>query len=176
MTLEARNAEGNLKAYRESDNVVTQTGENCALRLLFTVNQAGTGTGVCTGALTEPFVYIAVGTGTTDEDAAQLSLTTELSTLGLSRAPATTLTWNDSTGSEGQPGQAAQLTLSKTFSVSGDSASVSEAGLFNATSGNANTDGMFARKTFTSVSVSDGYSLTVSWTISIGNSTASVGS
>jgi hypothetical protein len=177
LTLEARDADGNLKAYRESDNVITQTGENCALRLLFTQAASHTSTGntVCTGALTNPFTYIAVGSGTTQEDGAQVALVTEIAANGLSRDQATTVTWTNSTGSEGTPGQAAVLTLSKVFTVTGSS-TVAEAGLFNDTSANQNTDGMFARKVFDAVSVQNGDSLTVTWTISVGNTTSSVGS
>ena len=170
LTVEAFDEAGNLKAVRTSDNIITNQGENCALRMLFTsaASHASTGSTVCTGALTSPFTWIAVGTGLTQEDAAQLQLTTESTTLGLGRAPATTVTWTNSTGS-GQDTDA-EIQLAKTFSVSGGSATITEAGLFNSTLA-VDTDAMFARKTFSGVTVNDGDSLTVTWTIKVGNTT-----
>jgi hypothetical protein len=59
-----RDADGNIKEYRQSDNLISNTGENCTLRLLFGTTQgSGTGTNVCTGALTSPWHVIALGTG-----------------------------------------------------------------------------------------------------------------
>lgn len=172
LTLEVKDADGNLKAYRQTDNIITQQGENCALRLLFTpaVNHASnSGTGVCAGAFTSPFNAIAVGTGGTQEAGTQTGLVTELTTLGLGRAGATSTTWSNATGAE--PNKSAQIILSKTFSVTG-TATIQEAGLFNDTTKTDNTDAMFARKTFSGVTVNNLDSLTVSWTINVGNTTS----
>lgn len=171
LTLEVKDADGNLKAYRQTDNIITQQGENCALRMLFTpgASHTGTGTSVCAGALTQPFTAIAVGTGATQEVGTQTGLVSESTTNGLGRAGATTVTWSNSTGSE--PGKAAQIVLAKTFSVTG-SATIQEAGLFNDTAKNDSTDAMFARKTFPGVSVNNLDSLTVTWTINVGNTTS----
>ena len=175
LMVEVKDADGNIKAVREADNVITQTGENCALRALFQANSlSGTGSTVCTGAVSQPWNYIAVGTGQTQEVGTQQTLVTELAANGLTRAQANSVIWTNSTGAEGEPGQAAQIQLSRTFTVSGSPGTIYEAGLFNGT--DDGTDSMFARKTFSGVSVGDGDSLTVQWTISIGNTTASVGS
>lgn len=173
LTIEAFDENGDLKAMRTSDNIITQQAENCALRALFSSGAnlaSNSGTGVCVGALNTPWTFIAVGTGTTQEDGAQLALATESTTDGLQRAGATTVTWSNSTGSEADID--GTITLAKTFSVTG-SHTIQEAGLFNDTySASGNTDSMFARKTFDAVSVANGDSLTVTWTINVGNSTS----
>lgn len=170
MTIEVTDADGNLKDYIQTDNIVTQQGENCALRMLFTPGAAHTAaaTGQCGGALDQAFTAIAVGTGTTVEDGEQTALTTESTTDGLGRAGATTVTWTNATGTE--TGVSAQIVLANTFSVTG-SHTITEAGLFNDTVKNDGTDAMFARKTFEGVSVNNLDSLTVTWTINVGNTT-----
>ncbi len=174
LLIEAHDSQGNLLAVRESDNIITKTGEHCALRLLFTP-QASTGAStdgnVCVGALTNAWNYIAVGTGTTQEDGDQLTLITEESGGGDLNRAVGAATWTNATGSE--PTKSAQVVLAHTFSLSGNGPfTISEAGLFNNTAESSASDSMFARQTFAGVTVNDGDSLTVSWTINVGNVTA----
>ena len=172
LKVEVHDEDGNLKAVRTADNIITQQGENCALRLLFTagtVHDAAASSGNCAGPFNQAFTYIGVGTGTTQEDGEQLQLVTESTGNNLDRKAATTVTWTNSSGTE--TGKSAQIVLATTFSTIGTSASITEAGLFNSTK-NENTDAMFARKTFPTVSVSNGDDLTVTWTINIGNTTS----
>ena len=175
LQVEVHDADGNLKAVRSADNIITQQGENCALRLLFTdgsVHDAAASSGDCAGPFQEPFTYIAVGTGTTQEVGTQYQLVSETNNLGgnsnFDRKAATTVTWTNSSGTE--PTQSAQIVIAATFSNAGAGASITEAGLFNSTKVD-NTDAMFARKTFAGVTVNDGDSLTVTWTIKVGNTT-----
>lgn len=162
-------SDGQIKAYRQTDNAITTKAENCVAKVLFKGPSSGTGAG-CTGALTNPFTYIAVGTSSASETNTNTDLGTELAASGLSRALATTVTiTNSTTGGTGS--SSASVAISKAFSVTG-SQTVTEAGLFNDTLANANTDAMFARKVFTGVSVANGDTLTVSWTINIGNTTS----
>ena len=64
-----------------------------------------------------------------------------------------------------------KLVMSKTFtsdSAGGRAHAIGESGLFNSTAtGDAN--GMLARQTFTDVSLSDGDSITITWTFTVGN-------
>lgn len=168
LELVVKDADGQIKAYRQSDNAITTKAENCVAKLLFKGPSSGTGAG-CTGAITNPFTYIAVGTGTGSETNTNTDLGTELASSGLSRALATTVTiTNSTTGGTGS--SSASVSISKSFSVSGTQ-TVTEAGLFNDTLANANTDAMFARKVFSGVTVNNGDTLTVTWTINIGNTT-----
>lgn len=166
-----RDSEGNVKEYRQSDNVITNVGENCVAKLLFQDDGAGaglgsgTGTGACTGQLQSPWHVIAIGTGTTAANGTDVVLGTELtSPSGLARGVATTKTWTNSTGTAGNT--AATVVLAKTFSNTGSSVSVSESGLFNNTV--VAGSGLFARQQFTGITVGNGDSLTVQWTINIG--------
>lgn len=162
-------SDGNVKQYRQSDNVITNNGENCVSKLLFQAAGgsglgSGTGTSVCTGALSHAWDIIAVGTGTGKANGTDYVLGTELTTNGFQRAAATTKTFTNSSGSGAT--SSAQVVLAKTFTNTGTSVQVAESGLFNNTS--ANTNGMFARQNFTAITVANGDSLTVQWTINIG--------
>lgn len=163
-------AMGNVKEYRQSDNLIVNNGENCVSKLLFTADAGGsTTTGVCTGALTQGFTVIAIGNNTSPAGNTNSTLGAEHTTAagapsGLLRKTATTITLTNSTAATGIS-QATAL-LEATFTNNGGSNVVSESGLFNST--DLNTDGMFARQSFTGVSLNSGDSLTVRWTVNIG--------
>ena len=55
-------SDGNIKAYRQTDNIVTDVGRNCAADRLFGVN---TGTPLCVGGVPNEFTFIGIGTGFT---------------------------------------------------------------------------------------------------------------
>ncbi len=162
-------AVGNVKEYRQSDNLIVNQGENCVSKLLFTADAGGsTTTGVCTGALTQGFTVIAIGNNTSVAGNTNSTLGAEYTAANgntaLARQTATTITLTNSTAVTGIS-QATAL-LEATFTNGGTTQSVSESGLFNSTSQTA--DGMFARQQFTAVSLNNGDSLTVRWTVNIG--------
>jgi len=159
-------SQGNIKQYRQSDNVVTNNGENCVLRMLFQAGAnrgAGSGTGACTGTLNNAWDVIAVGTGTGKANGTDYLLGSELIASGFQRGVATTKTWTNSSGTGAT--SSAQIVLAKTFTNSGTSTQVSESGLFNTTT--ANTNSIFARQNFTAITVANGDSLTVLFYISL---------
>ena len=193
--IEARNADGELFAYRLGDNEVVDDGEQCILKMLFSTAQTGAsdgrgqyasgGSGACSGILTGAWNVIAIGDcNTTAEcsgpagdtyDSAQtlaqqdllVRLGNETATVqGLERGVATTITWTNGTGNA-----ATKIVLAKTFTLAGaDSTthSIGESGLFNGTYSAAG-QGMLARQMFTDVSISNGDSITVTWTFTVGN-------
>ena len=185
--IEARNADGEIFAYRLSDNEVVDDGEQCILKMLFSAkitggrgNYATDGSGACTGALTGAWNVIAIGTCnlTADADCSlaynvgqgtelQDKLTrlgNETSTSdGLKRGVATDITWHNGTSNT-----ATKIVLAKTFtSTSPRTHLIGVSGLFNSTTDNAN--GMLARQMFTDVSLATGDSITVTWTFTVGN-------
>ena len=169
LTVEAHDEIGDLIAYRQSDNEVVDDGEQCILRLLFQDNGAngqglGTGTSSCTGQLNGAWDTIAIGTGTTSAADTQVLLVNETSSSnGLNRGEATTKTWTNGTGST-----TTKIVLSKTFTNDSPRAhTIAESGLFNSTTNDAN--GMLARQTFTGVALSNGDSITITWTFTVGN-------
>ena len=175
VTLEARDSDGNLKAYRLSDNVITRNGEDCVAKALFTAGRFNSGTatsGFCVGAITKPFVFVALGTGTTQEQGTDNAMQAQTAAAGLDLATVgggSITTWTNSTGGAGGSGNAS-IVITKAFTnTSGSSVAVSEAGLFNDTA--TTTNGMFAHKVFAPISLANNDQLTVTWTINLGNST-----
>jgi hypothetical protein len=160
--------DGQIKAYRQTDNAITNTGENCVAKMLFK-GPATTGTGVCTGAITKPFTYIALGTGTGSDTPVIADLVTEnIAANGLARTLGSATIVNATTSGTGSTGSSV-ATITTTFSPTA-TVVVTEAGLFNDTK--TGTDGMFARKVFSAVTVNNLDTLTVTWTINIGNTTS----
>jgi hypothetical protein len=167
-----RDADGNIKEYRQSDNIITNTGENCALRLLFQLNPTGAGTGVCTGALSVPWHVIAIGSSTTAANNTQVALVAE-HTGSLARGVATTKTWTNNTSPSAV--SAASIQMERTFTLaSGGPLTVAESGLFNSTVNDA-TDSMFARQAFGAITLNNGDSLTVRWTVNVGGTATITG-
>ena len=171
LTVEAHNEIGELVAYRQSDNEVVDDGEQCILKMLFGSTETPgegrgqyTSTGACTGELTGAWDAIAIGTDTTAAGDTQILLGNETSSSGgLERGTATTKTWTNGTGST-----TTKIVLSKTFTNDSPRAhTIAESGLFNSTTNDAN--GMLARQTFTGVALSNGDSITITWTFTVGN-------
>ena len=173
LTVEAHNDGGDMIAYRQTDNEVVDDGEQCILKMLFATTGSGeagrgeytsTGAGGCTGALTGAWDVISIGTDTTAVDDTHVILGNETSTsVGLERGTATTKTWTNGTGAT-----TTKLVLSKTFTSDSPRAhTIAESGLFNSTTVDAN--GMLARQVFTGVALSDGDSITITWTFTVGN-------
>ena len=166
LVVEAFDESGNTIAYRQTDNEVVDDGEQCILKMLFAAgaDRGRAGLGACQGALTEAWNTIAIGTGTTAAADTQVLLVNETSTTsGLERGEASTVTWTNGTGST-----TSKVVLSKTFTaVSGNTHTIAESGLFNSTTGDAN--GMLARQAFTGVALSNGDSITITWTFTVGN-------
>ena len=181
--IEATNANGELFAYRQSDNEVVDDGEQCILKMLFGTSgmtNDGRGeylattsdgsisatVGACTGILTGAWDIIAIGEGTTTPDDTDVILQTEFTSVtgaGLERSAATTKTWTNGTGAT-----TTKIVMKNTFtSTSGDTESVTESGLFNSTV--VAGSGMLAHQTFTAVSLTSGDSITVTWTFTVGD-------
>jgi hypothetical protein len=156
-------SDGNVVAYRQSDNIIVNNGENCVAKLLFQGSTGAAGTNVCTGSNTTGFRFIAIGTGTGAAAADNVGLGAAR-TDGTLAPKAATVTWTNSTGSGTTQ---ATVALSTTFTNdSGGTVAIAESGLFNSTS--VNTGGMFARQQFSAVNMNNNDQLTVTWTVNIG--------
>ena len=174
--IEAKNTDGEVFAYRLSDNEVVDDGEQCILKMLFESHSIGaagrggsttTGTGACTGVLQGAWDVIAIGTCTSCQTGQTYApndldviLKTESVSNGGERGLATSKTWTN--------GTFPQIVMSKTFTASGGNiGAVTESGLFNSTS--ANTNGMLARNSFAAVTINTGDSITITWTFKVGD-------
>ena len=169
LEIEARHMNGELFDYRQLDNIIVNDGEQCILKMLFSNGTDGgigrgttttAGAGACTGALTNPWSVIAIGTctscGPTGND---VVLGTEVITNGGQRVYASEATWTNATS---------QIVLKNTFTAAGGNiGAVTESGLFNSTT--ANKNGMLARTTFAPVTINTGDSITITWTFTVGS-------
>jgi hypothetical protein len=183
-----KDAAGNILGYRQSDNLIVNGGENCALKLLFAAAGGdASGNSVCTGTNDAGFRWIAIGntsnaeTGTpsspvsTDYDLYNPHNSTSYGLEnGLARqfGVVSSTGWTNSTTATSA--NAASVVMSATFTnTAGAARNVNESGLFNETdSSTGNTDAMFARQTFATISLNNGDSLTVQWTINVGGTTS----
>ena len=186
LEIEARHADGELYAYRQTDNEVVDDGEQCILKMLFATtgnvaNSDGRGeyttTGACTGALTGAWDIIGIGTTTTSATDTNVYLGNDTSGTftytptngnndgmpGLERGVATTKTWTNGTADT-----TTKIELSKTFTnLSTNNAAIAESGLFNSTT--AAGSGMLAHKEFSAVTLTTNDSITITWTFTVGN-------
>ncbi len=181
VTLTVTDTDGNIKAYRQTDNLVVNQGENCALKLLFQEVPGAAVSGTdpdCAGANTKGYKIIAIGNATNAvaSDHAKLGSIYPVTTnsthiTGLVPKQTTTTTWTNSTGSGA--GTTASVVQSATFTnTSGNAQTVTESGLFNST--DESTNSMFARQTFTSVSLNANDALTVQWTVTLGGTASAL--
>ncbi len=179
---------GNVKAYMQNDNVVVEAGKDCAAKALF--NSAAT-VGQCTAAVTN-FQYIGIGNGTsgtvnvsnqTLADATDDSTGT-CAASGVRGDMARKLV----TPTFDVSGTTAIVTLdtsSNPFKFTASNAtSVKDSGVFNGNYGTPQTGGicggtntagttwsMFSRQLLngaTGITVANGDSLSVKWTITVG--------
>ena len=178
LTIEAHDGEGNLIAYRASDNEVVDDGEQCILKMLFATTGSAqdgrgeyTSTGACTGALTGAWDVIGIGTTATAAADTNVILGNDTTSgtnnasgmPGLERGVATTKTWTNGTGST-----TTKIELSKTFTnLSTNNAVIAESGLFNSTT--VAGSGMLAHKEFSAVTLTTNDSITITWTFTVGN-------
>ena len=185
--VEARNTDGEVIAYRQTDNEVVDDGEQCILKMLFSVGQTdganngrgqytstsevgadSTGVnGACSGILTGAWDVIAIGTASPTVADINVRLGAELdddvnsTALDLDRKAATTKTWTN-----GSAATTTKIVLKNTFTATG-AATVTESGLFNSTT--VAGSGMLAHQTFNGVVLANGDSITVQWTFTVGN-------
>ena len=157
---------GNIKKYVETDNLILNSGENCISKMLFA--GAGQETNVvCTGAVTEPFTYIALGQGAINQspDSTSTDVIGYITAYDLGISKADNIVWTNASSTNSQ----AQVVISKDFVLNGgpfDAITVLSIGLFNGT--DISTNSMFAHHSpnFTLIS---GEVTTIEWTINIGN-------
>lgn len=153
----AADANGNIIAYRQSDNTVTNVGHNCIAKAVWPTGDYSTGSQPCSGTPAEP-KYIALTNTAITPGATDTSLSGEITLNGLGRAAGTPSAFQ--VASAGTTSTIAQV--QNVFTASG-AQSAQAAGLFDA----ASSGNMFADNTFTAVSLNTGDTLTVTWKITL---------
>lgn len=160
VTMTVKDAQGNIVAYHQGDNVVVNQAEDCLSKRVF-----GIASPQCSSTGGASYNVIAIGNASSPTAAKTDSLLAAeigASVPSLDRVTATTQTETDATG-----GAPVSDVLQATFTNSAATAkSITEAGLFNSTT--VNSVGMFAHQTFSGVTLNSGDSLTVKWTVTMG--------
>ena len=149
-----RDENGQIKAYRQTDNLIVTDGTACAAKYLFGAAQSG-----CGQAAGTAFNAIGVGTGTTAPDAADTVLQTQRSNKRTDASVADSGT----NGAVIDATWAAGVLQNQTGTVA-----ITESGIFNSV--NNATGDLFARQTFTAVNVGSADTLTVTWTVTFADS------
>jgi len=155
-------ADGAIKQYVQTDNVVAVEGRDCVAQLLF---KNGTNN-ICTPSSGySGFRYIAIGNGTAGATVDDTVLSTAGGGGEVLRSSAVEPGFTQATSNS----NIAEVTLSNAFTITDTqgTTTITESGLFDTTSGG----NMFAIVNIpnSGVSVGDGDTLTVNWTVSIGN-------
>jgi hypothetical protein len=153
---------GHVKQYLQTDNLVVDKGRNCATTLLFNSSATTSCTVPARTSTTNGFNWISIGNSTSGGVS---NTNTTLNTGGTNvqtktaQAPAV-FQATSSAGSQ------AIETLSKTFTfVASNATTIRDSGLFDASS----SGNMFAHQVLApTVTVGNGDSLTVKWTINVG--------
>jgi predicted anti-sigma-YlaC factor YlaD len=127
--------DGMVKDSRELDNLIVQVGKNYLA-------------GGVIGALTQPFIQMALGTGTTSPTTGDTALQAQLARQAFTTASVS----------------ANVATLSTTFGAGVGTGALTEAGIFNA----ATAGVMLSRVVFSVVNKASTDVLTITWTITIG--------
>ena len=162
--LEAKDSQGHIKAYRQTDNLIFNGGANCIAKLVFGSNGTNSLPG-CTSA--NLFHYLAVGTnGTTPVVGSRnfASFLTELTGTSRVDAAGTNLGVTNSTGSGAAA--AAVSSIGNTVTIGATGGSVTTVGL--ADSATSNAGDLFSRVQLGSaIAVNPADTIKVTWYISI---------
>ena len=143
----ARNADGEIKAYRQTDNIIVTRGFECAAQDLFGAPQTNC---VSIGI----FDKIAVGTTGTGPGVSDTDILAQASNKRI----------DSSVADSGATGAIIDATwLANTLKNGSGTTAIVESGLFDS-SVNA-TGNMFARQVFTAINVGQSDTLTVTWTV-----------
>jgi len=148
-------ADGDIKAYRQTDNIIVRDGMDCSADLLF---GDFTGNGLCSVAAF--FTSIAIGSSDAALDISQAGLTTEVTSSTPARAGVLDAELA-ATVSDG-----AKKTVKGVFSI-GAGFDVKEVGLFD--SSTSNSGNMFSRLLINpSIPVLSGDSVTITYVVEVG--------
>lgn len=164
VTLVLKDPNGDIKAYRQTDNVVTYVGRTCTAVMVFGApstkqcDQGQNGVDSTTEAI-KPFKYIGIGSSGTTETSADTTLNSAISVLARNGY----LITNSTATTGGVASESAIFTFPSPNTVF-------ESGIFDSnTAGNAANDHMYAHKALSSsIAVNTGDTLTITWTVTTG--------
>ena len=162
--------DGNLKQRVESDNITVNNGENCVGKLLFaTLGGDHSGNNVCLSTSDAGFRFIALEESAVAVAADDVDLTDPADVAGLGTPLFSAATWTNSTGT-GAASDVTVVLVAAFTNTSGGPETITGAGLMNASA--IATRSMYAHTLFgSSAVVADTDTLTVTWTLNLGEGT-----
>jgi hypothetical protein len=183
-----RDSSGLVKAYYQSDNLVVNTGDNCVAARLFDPSGTGPTNHGCTSFGSTGYQFIAIGNQTAQFDDASTNLVQAATSVVDGEMARRRDSAPVFTASSGNSTSGAQVIIETptpfTFSAS-NATTVQNSALFNATAGSIDSNGQttaigtaraFAiQKLNPAVTVANGDTLNVRWTITIGGNDAASG-
>ncbi len=156
LTLTAYDENGNIKTYRQTDNIVLNMGDNCIADLLF-----AEASGVCATEAANGFNFIHIGTGSNATTPKETWINPLPITCGTGNAAPDTVDSVAMTAAAGTGGTAALLT--STFTDVG--ANINEAAIKD--SGTCGSGSPLAYQQFTAIALGALDDLTVQWTVNV---------
>ena len=185
ITVVAKNPKGEVYAYRQSDNLITNQGLNCMGVALFRVaattgtvaadrNACGGGanTASATGTITawnsvSGFRFISIGTSSVVPDATQTDLLGTFTFASANTIAVPTLSDLGSATTGTAPGIGAIVVVSASNLGVTNTQTIQEVGLMDRLLTGTVTGNMFARQTFAPVAMTPGDTLAVTWQITL---------
>ena len=168
ITLVVKDEDGNIKAYRQTDNKVVDNGLKALVRLIHqgannleTLSKNSTSAG--------SFTVIGVGTGssTAPSQNQRVLESQRANKIGISTpSPYTSTSTTNVTSTCCGVQIQATWPAGKLANATSNPASIVEAGLFDNVANASSSSNMFARQTFGSISIGTSDTLQVTWTIS----------
>jgi hypothetical protein len=146
--------DGGIKAYRQTDNLVVNNGDNSTVNKMFGVSRTTTNVAVGT------FNAVAVGTNATSPTSTDFKLWGQ-------QGHKVIATTSIATATHGNVVLTANFAAGKITNSSNQN--VAEAGIFDnsAANPNSNSTNLFARQTFSPISIGSSDTLQITWTVNI---------
>lgn len=179
-----RDADGNIKSYVQGDNMVVNKGDDCVIGYAFQTTSASGGSDQCTTSGRPGFQFIGIGNSTYTVAAADTTLVNTGSTQVANSASDGIMAVrfdNNTAATASSDGGTVIIATETAFTFDANNATtVRSAGLFDGTCNGVDATGgfcttntgvmnMFSAQSLT-VAVASGDSLSVTWTITVGNS------
>ncbi len=153
--------DGNIQAYRQTDNLVVINGDNATADKMFFPSGAGSKLTSCTGcnsANVGIFQWIGVGTGNGGPTPTDTALQTQASNKKIGAV---------TNGTGGHGTAQIQVTFPAGKLTNSSTAQITEAGLFDQSQNSSGISNMFSRQVFSSIGVNPADTLQITWTIAI---------
>ncbi len=159
----AKDANGDIKAYRQTDNLVVSNGLNATINQLFGSAALAVPGSQLTNTAVSTFKFVGVGTGSTGPVYTDTNLGTQRG-----NKVSGTVSPISAGGGTGMGGQIVGNWAANRLQNGSGTATITEAGLFD---GFANgTSNMYARQTFSAINVASADTLQVTWKITFSHS------